>query len=188
MSISQKEERRIYDKELYEWQKKHKICTQCGHEKARKGHTTCYICAAEHNERMYERYHNNYLTEYKYHQKQYNNRKYDLLRAFGVCIKCKKRDAVSNRSMCAVCEAKDKIQKHNRKIAKGGFTREMYEYNGGCYFCGSPVIPGKKVCEKHYNINLANLEKAKGKQDLSNHLWKSDNTYIFMKTCNNGSS
>ncbi len=55
----------------------------------------------------------------------------------------------------------------------------MIEYSGGCCFCGEPVLKGKKVCQKHYDMLVTNLKKANGHINSEHHPFRRDNDIVF---------
>lgn len=174
--------KKLYSKELYEWRKAHKICVQCGKEKAYKNYVCCLECRMEHNEKERNRVRTSEQIE---HNNARARRYYDLLVAFGVCTKCKKRDAVKGKIFCETCRQKDLRRQKERFIKNGGTTREMFKYSNLCYFCGAPVMKGKKVCEKHYLSNFKNLEKANAVPKNPNHPFAVDESlrYLHTKSC-----
>ncbi len=173
------EHKQTYHKEVYNWRKAHKICVYCGHEEAQNGHLMCLQCRMKTNESRKRYYYERLSTEQRYKQKQYKKRRYDLLRAFGVCVCCQKRDVAPGKTMCPICLAKKKRQYKEQRIKHGGRIREMLEYSGGCCFCGEPVLTGKKVCRKHYDILMANLKKVNGCINRENHPFRLDNEIAF---------
>ena len=83
----------------------------------------------------------------KQYQREYQKKKRDEARAKGLCIICRKLPA-TNGSKCLDCYLRQK--RHDREKYDG--KRDRWIEDGKCYFCGSEVVKGKKVCEKHYGI------------------------------------
>ena len=80
-----KEDRRAYDKELYEWCKEHKFCVRCRGEKAASGRVMCLNCLDK------QRIHDEIRREEK---KAYREKNKEKNRA-----KCKSRYKALVRSM-----------------------------------------------------------------------------------------
>lgn len=154
-------------KELYDWYKSKGMCTKCGINKARQGYTMCWDCAADSNERSQDYYHNK-MTEDQYKRRlAYNKRKRELCVAFGVCRNCLKKDA-TNGKFCLECYIKS--QRSNAKRRECEIKRaDRVEY-GLCYFCGEPVVEGKKTCPKCYENRKNGI--LRNKYDNKNHNWR----------------
>jgi len=131
------------------------------------------------NETSRKYYREIFSTEQRYKHDQHKKRRYDLLKVFGVCTCCGKRDAAPGKTFCPICLSQKRMKEKERKIKQGGRTREMIEYSGGCYFCGEPVLKGKKVCQKHYDMLLTNIEKSNGCIDREHHPFRLDNEITF---------
>lgn len=93
-------------------------------------------------------------------------RRRDKAREAGLCIICQKKMAEYG-SKCYECYIRQK--RHDKKKCTG--ERERWRLDGLCYYCGQPVIKGRKVCEKHYeflkeNIKVCNeSKKTKGAKE-----------------------
>ena len=85
--------------------------------------------------------------------------------ANGICIWCRKRKATPGYKSCAFCRPK-----HNKKRKYDIHPAERPSY-GLCYRCGEPVVPGKRLCKKHYDMCLAVLKKP---TNTENHVWNKD--------------
>lgn len=89
----------------------------------------------------------------KQRQRDYQKKKRDEAREKGLCIICKQKKATHGEK-CYECYLRQK--RHDKK--KNKHLREYWLENGLCYYCGAKTIQGKKVCEKHYQIVLKNLQ------------------------------
>lgn len=127
-------------------------CIYCRTNKADDGYKSCLQCRIERRNKKCT-----YSDEAKQKHKQWLKRRRDLLYAFGVCIICGKRDAKQGSHSCDRCIAKSRMRKEKKRREAGIFGRDSYTLNGKCYYCGEPVIDGKKTCQKHYEILLQNL-------------------------------
>ena len=108
------------------------------------------------------------MTEDQYKKRlAYNKRKRELCVAFGLCRDCLKRDAVKGK-FCLECYLK--AQRRNKKKREGDVIRsERVEY-GLCYFCGKPVIEGKKTCPDCYDSRKLSI--LKNKHNNTQHSWR----------------
>ena len=77
--------------------------------------------------------------EQKECHKRHIQRKTDLLRAFGVCVRCQRRDAVPGRAQCAYCLAHSRRYMQARLREKGVMPRDMMGWPGICSRCGKPT-------------------------------------------------
>lgn len=155
-------------KELYDWYKSKGICTKCGTNKAKPGATMCFDCSEKDIERSQDYYYNK-MTEDQYKRRlAYNRRKRELCIAFGLCRDCLKRDAVKGK-FCLECYLK--AQRRRMKKREGSIARtERIEY-GLCYFCGKPVLEGKKTCPDCYN-NRRVIMIENAISDNTHHVWR----------------
>lgn len=154
-----------YIKGYKEWAKSIGICTNCFSEKAWNGRTMCPECLDKNKERS-ER---TRTTESREQRKRYVKRKRDLCVAFGICRECLKKP-VKKGLKCIECYAKE-LQRNEKK--RKNVKRDMRVELGLCYFCGEPVVKGKKTCEKHLKLQGDKLKKwHKENGDNSNHHWR----------------
>ena len=95
------------------------------------------------------------------------------------CIECKQQDArtLIGRPTCFDCFVKinghEPIIREKKKrvwLPKHSIPKSEYVANGLCAICGvAPIIPGKKVCQRHYDIMLEVAwkgRKAQGPRDI----------------------
>ena len=68
-------------------------------------------------------------------------------------------------------------EKEKRKRENGGYIREIRKEKGFCAQCGEPTLPGKRLCQKHYEIAAKNAEHAR----KYSKRWRQDNQLLFMK-------
>jgi hypothetical protein len=73
--------------------------------------------------------------------------RYKRLKAAGICTKCGHREALAGHVLCFECQLKARKMQTTIRRRKGILPREGADV---CSFCGAPVMPGKKVCAKHY--------------------------------------
>ena len=89
----------------------------------------------------------------KQYQRDYQKRRREEAKANGLCIVCRKKPRRYG-SKCYECYIRQK--RHDR--AKYDGSRERWKEAGKCYFCGNDVIPGKKVCARHYEVCVRNIK------------------------------
>lgn len=82
----------------------------------------------------------------------YFKRARDKARESGLCTTCKKKPRKYG-VMCYECYLRQK--RYDRARSTG--ERQLWKENDLCYYCGDPVVPGKRVCQKHYDILLKSI-------------------------------
>ena len=70
-------------------------------------------------------------------------------------MECGKRDAKEGGHRCKSCIFKSNEWQKKRRRKAGIFPRDSYTKDGICYFCGEPVVPGKK----HVKSTIRHLRK-----------------------------
>ena len=102
--------------------------------------------------------------DYRERQKEWHRNNYAKLKAAGICVRCRKKPAEYGVH-CYECWL------HQMRKAKNRYThdREIWASEGRCYFCGEPVTPGKKTCEKHYKICCNSIS----------HAWNSEKSIAY---------
>ncbi len=158
--------------EWYYWYKDHGICPVCKKRDADEGYTTCLVCRMDLRAKG-----ETHKTESSHRHQQWLKRRRDLCYAFGVCVTCEKRDAENGKSICKICAVKAKIRAEKRRQEKGIMPRNSYTKNGICFFCESPVLPGRKTCEKHYEICCSNMLKARNTPREENYFEKQNRAF-----------
>lgn len=159
----------------YNWYKTLGICPMCRKKKPALDHVICLECmsdASEKNRKRRER-----LTAEQRHAEsqravEYKRQRRERRKAEGVCVECGKRPPKEGRIRCAVCLHKhsERMKRYHR--AKGCKPHELLLAHDVCYICGGVPLPGKRLCAVHYDIAIANLNKAFQKIDHYNHPWR----------------
>lgn len=169
-----KEEKHEYGKLYYYMNKRNERCTKCGAEL--DNHTLkCSAC----REKANAYYHK---PENKKRNAEKNRKKKDLCIAFGVCITCKRRDAVHGKTRCQECIISDNKRKEEKRREKGVLPRHMFGNGTYCLKCGKPVeIKGNKQCNLHTRQSIKALEYARSRINLDNRAWDDANKLIFYK-------
>lgn len=139
-------------------------CLYCRKNKADKGYRSCLQCRMDRRQRG-----DTHSDESKKRHKEWLKRRRDLLYAFGVCVTCGKHDAVEGSHQCKLCLCKARERQAKKRIELGMVPRDSYTRDGICYFCGEPVVPGKKTCEKHYEALKANMLHARSLRKSENY-------------------
>lgn len=77
--------------------------------------------------------------------------------SMGLCVVCGKRKAIKGKKHCLECLLKARRAnraQYDAKRVKTNFSE------GLCCKCNDPVVPGKKVCARHYDIARRSMEAA----------------------------
>ena len=133
------------------------ICPACFKTKLYVGEKVCPECYEK-----AKKYRDDHRQERADNQRKH---RYDRPKDDTKCIHCRKRPPQKGYKSCAYCRAR--LRNKHRKIDLAPVERPSY---GLCYFCGEPVIDGKKVCQRHYELSVANLRRASTKD----HWWRKD--------------
>lgn len=159
------------NREAYEWYIEHKVCVRCHKRLVYDGKTECEECGARDAERSlaYRKSNLEAVKEREHTHKRiiYHNRKES-----GLCTCCGQK-AVEGRTKCLSCLAKEKV---NRRKRYGSYyyetKREEWVREWRCVFCGEDTIPGRNICQRHYDLliqkNLPYLDKYRRNQKERN--------------------
>ncbi len=144
-------------KETRAWYQSNGICPRCGKVSLMGDEKNCPECRAKFANAATRAREKN-RDEWNERQKIIQRNIYSKRKDQGVCTRCGKRKADSRHKTCEMCRAK---LREYKRIKYGTGSRFERVEHGLCYFCGNPVKKGYKVCEKHYQINLQNLNNDK---------------------------
>ena len=111
--------------------------------------------------------------DYRKRQNLNNKKRYYRLKNAGLCVDCGINPAVTGRTRCYECRIRN--ERNNLKRVKKG--RELWRSNGKCYFCGEPALPGKKTCQRHYEIAVKSLSYAWNSTKSKEHQRKVSNAF-----------
>ena len=165
---------RVYARETYHWRKAHGICTRCGKEDAEPHKTLCAECAVKHAARI-RRYWAALDEEKRQETLRRKHEVRTLNKTRGLCIYCGKK-AVKGRTHCLECALRGKRKGKARLEAR----RVKTDFSEGlCCRCNEPVMPGKKLCKKHYDAAIKGVKVMQGMSPSEKHGWRSDNRLIF---------
>lgn len=157
--------------------KSHNICPKCGQNDIQQGYATCLQCRMKGRE-YNAKYRAKMTDEERAARNEYSNRKHAELRekrkSAGLCVKCGKRNAETNKTMCGVCAAKFARYMREYEQRRGRMPRVLFGDGVHCSTCGEPVMTNKKVCERCYNNVLKAGEIARSKIDNYNHIWRKE--------------
>ena len=158
------EKKKRDSQQRYYWLKEHKICVSCAQADAMPGRVRCPDCLYKSNEASIKRNRQTYSIQ-KEKIKTKKKEKYRKRKEAGLCVRCGKL-VYKKYAMCYECLIKDrrKVERYRKKKREesGIFYDDYRQYrleNGLCYFCGKPVVEGKKVCEVHYKQNVEKINK-----------------------------
>lgn len=101
------------DREARKFYKSIHICPECRKNRILGDESTCPECLAQksiYNKRYYEKH--SEILKQKF--KDYNHKIYTERSAKGICTRCGKRKAATNRKKCVVCLNRD-IEAHKRR-------------------------------------------------------------------------
>lgn len=163
--------------ELRYWYQSNRICPRCFKNTLYGDEKTCPECNAygyeinmRSRERLGKEHYNKVHSEWakKKHQERIEN---------GICTRCGKRKAGYGYKTCGICRAKIRNYKREKSTAEN--RRERYS-KGLCFFCDNPILDGYKVCKKHYEKNMKNLQHPKCKK--ATEKIKADNEKFFRKS------
>lgn len=138
------------------WYLEHKICPRCHKNTLMGSERTCLECKAyATNQIMIKREDNK--DKYNAYMRDYQKEQTKKRREQGICTRCGKRKPDSTHVMCAVCRGKNQTGMNRTDNGKERVKK------GLCYWCGEPVKPGYKICQKHYDMNIQKLNNEKTK-------------------------
>jgi len=161
--------------EDYEYYKELGLCVQCKKDNAMVGSTVCPECAdkkAEYDRLRWEKLKKSSgFPEYQRKHLIYENNLRQKRRDAGICHICGKRPVEKGYARCYEC-----LIERRKNRAKLDIPRSARPSYGLCYFCGEPVLADKKVCQKHYEINILNIKP--GMQNPY-HPWQQMNNLLF---------
>lgn len=125
------------------------------------------------------------MTEHdKQVAREYQKKKRDEARVNGMCMRCFKNKATHGTrcDKCWLeCKKEDKKRYRRKREEQNKESRETWQYNGKCYFCGQEVIEGKKVCKKHYEILMVSVSRCQQHENTKEARKK--NNFKFAKRC-----
>lgn len=148
----------IYQKEMRDFRKNLGFCPRCGKNRLIGEEKVCLECNAKADGNTM----NNRIAAGKEHYNrihaEWAKKEHQRRIEHGICTRCGKRGADFGFKTCSVCRIKTREEK---RIRYGKPDRRERHEKGLCYFCENPIKEGYKVCEKHYQINLQNLDNEK---------------------------
>lgn len=167
-------------KELYQWYKEHRICPQCGSNKAAPHRVRCWECLhknAESTRKQREKKNNAERQQNRNRHNVYLSNLRKERKQKGLCIWCGKPRTPTSTCFCLDCKIKNQRKNDARKI---GIERSERPAYGLCYICGSAIEEGEKLCEKCLQRSINNLPDKMNTELYQKH--KNENRAIF----NNG--
>lgn len=173
---------RTYKRETYHWRKAHGICTRCGKEDAEPHRTLCAECAEKRNARN-KRYRGSLdaekRQEFMRRAREQSRAQWERRKSMGLCGICGKK-AAKGKAHCIECLLKIRRRNHRRRETE----RVKTDFGEGlCCRCNEPVVSGKKLCKKHYDIALRATKKAnrlnQEKKTNAKHVWQGNNKICF---------
>lgn len=149
---------------LYNWYKEHGICTHCGKHTAMLNGTMCPDCSYKRSEQQHIWRKKN-IDECREKDRIRCKERRLKRKAAGLCTECGKRPPYKGHMSCYECTIKNKARRRKyRRIKNGGIENlrsQFFRENDLCSFCGKPVVPGKRTCEKHYKMCVESIAYAR---------------------------
>ena len=107
--------------------------------------------------------------------------RYERLKAQRICPKCGRKSS-KGFVLCLECRLKGRRRDRERRVER----RVKTDFSEGtCSKCNEPVVPGKKVCAKHYDAMVRRIEAVnrlnQERRATANHVWRGDNRVVFQK-------
>lgn len=126
------------------------ICPRCGANSLMGDEKSCVECRAKNAEQKAqarEKDREKYRKQANEYKRKWRAEKAEQ----GLCLVCGKVRKDKTYKLCEKCrkapyECKDRTE-----------TGRLRVDNKLCYYCGEPVFRNYKVCKKHYDISVANL-------------------------------
>lgn len=153
----------------YEWYKAHGICPTCGCRDAAPGRVQCPECLEKERLKAVQRRKKESPEQKEYHNR-HRQRRTDLLHAFGVCVRCQRRDAAPGRAQCVYCLARSRRYMQSRLREKGVMPRDMLGWPGICSRCGKPTDTQEahKLCPACREASQRSMEIARNSRTEKN--------------------
>lgn len=145
-----------YSRQEREYAREHGLCIVCRRRKARPNRATCEHCAEV--KRKNQEAHP--PSERKKELRRALQRAlYAKRKSAGVCPYCG-RKRYPGQMICYECYIK-RMRKNRKKCMEHETLRAEAEgkYGDICQKCLEPALPGKRLCQKHYEIILDNCTK-----------------------------
>lgn len=173
---------RAYARDTYHWRKEHGICTRCGKEDAEPHKALCAECAEKQsaqNKRYWGSLDEKKRQKFMQRTRERNRARREQRKSMGLCVICGKK-AAKGKAHCIECLLKIRRRHHEQYEAE----RVKTDFGEGlCCRCNEPVVPGKKLCAKHYDIALRATKKAnrlnQKKKTNAKHVWQGNNKICF---------
>lgn len=96
------------------------------------------------------------LEKERAYHREYKRKRIEDARAKGLCTNCFTKPKMDGFVRCYECYLKYK--RYRQRYLK--HKREQWQEEGLCTICGEKRFSNKKVCEKHYKMLCASIEKA----------------------------
>ena len=148
------------------WYQENGICPRCGKNNLFGDEKVCLECNAKSYETSMKSREKLGKEHYNNVHKEWAKKEYKKRAESGICTRCGKRNADNGYKTCGICRSKSREYRrkkdYNIELRSDRYKKEL------CYFCDNPIKPRFKVCEKHYQINIMNLNNPKCLQEKEN--------------------
>ena len=145
-------------KERRHWYQSSGICPRCGKNDLYGDEKMCIECVAKSYKNTIDSRERLGKEHYNEIHRVWAKNKHQERIGLGICTRCGDRKADNGYKTCGICRAKTREYK---RMKYGKPDRRDHYQQGLCYFCDNPVKHGYKVCEKHYELNIKNLDNDK---------------------------
>lgn len=165
---------RIYCRESREFYRNNHICVECGKIIVPPSEKRCPECRAKANNRK-KPLTNEQKARYEEKFKEKQKILYQQRKEQGICTRCGKRKAITGKTKCGICLAKD-AEAHRKQNFDKPNIREYRKENHLCYHCGEEIdLDNGQLCSKCLERCRQNgLKSSRG-----NQFWKQENMLIF---------
>ena len=160
-------------RKTYHWYQDNGICPNCRKNKILGTEKNCPECRARKTNNANARLNrdNGELLERK---KQCDKNRYKARKERGECVVCGKKNQDTTYVTCPACRIKRNRKRNDRRKKTIGIElRRCKPLYGICYFCDNPIMPGRTICETHYNFYKKHSETNENfKKGRAEHLEK----------------
>lgn len=140
------------------------ICPHCGKRPSEPNRSLCYECLGYEQDRYHERKESGKLNEKLRRSNEQKMKEYNRRKVGGLCTRCGKKPAAKGL-LCARCYGRYRSRQIAKKSDIDRSERPVYDL---CYICGKgPLLEGKRVCAKCYEVRMRTMTSAWEKQDKS---------------------
>lgn len=160
------------------------LCVDCKKQDAYtlNGHARCFECSQKNSIQACK------VARATQEKRNINAKaRRDQWREDGRCTRCGGVKLPYDLHMtCAICRAKSKAKREDKLAKQDSYYPRRTP--GLCYFCLHPVMEGKKVCQRCYDVRMPGMKKARETAWKNNgkHVWRRLNDTMGGKATTQG--